>query len=265
MSKEALHNTYLELLKAAHAHKPQRDHRVALVIGSNSGDMFKDDVLPNIGQAIAGELRQSAYVVHEPLAHELDVVLPGQMSGYLAGLHDIPDTLILSNGYTHMDWIEHYDAEEMYNVLHNNLGGSMVATSEFVASTINDPWRKHIVYIGSMAAKGVLNASAPYCAAKAGLNHFVKCMGWELTPKGYSVFIINPSNTAGTPMTEKTIQLIMHYRGLERDEAEAYWASINLMPRWLGPDDIAGVAKFLVSGHAAYASGTAIDLSGGQR
>lgn len=259
MSKEAVHASYLEDMKAAHGSKPlpsQRQRR-ALVVGSDRFD-------GNIGSAIAEVLEDNGYDVLDPPIQELDVTVESHTRDCLRSFPGV-DTLILANGYTFMDWIENYPASEIMRVVNNSLVGSMIATSVFVQETIEDPHHKHIVYIGSMAAKGVLNASAPYCAAKAGLNHFAKCMGWELTPKGYSVFVVNPSNTEGTPMTERTIELIMRYRGIGREEAEAYWSSINLKEHWLQPLDIAETVSYLVSGRAAYQSGTAIDLSGGQR
>jgi NAD(P)-dependent dehydrogenase (short-subunit alcohol dehydrogenase family) len=261
MTKEAVHGSYLEQMKAEHGYKPLPKDRRALVVGSNR---FDGADYPNIGAAIADRFDDDGFEVYDPALRDLDVRYEGQVAKFLRE-HPYTDTLVLCNGYTYMDWIEEYPATEMRRVLDCSLLGSMVATSEFVQDTINDPHHKHIVYIGSMAAKGVLNASAPYCAAKAGLQHFAKCMGWELTPKGYSVFVVNPSNTEGTPMTERTILHIMRYRGIDRAAAEAYWASINLKTEWLLPPNIAATVRYLVSGAAAYQSGTAIDLSGGQR
>jgi NAD(P)-dependent dehydrogenase (short-subunit alcohol dehydrogenase family) len=258
MTKEAVHANYLAAQKAEHAGKKPPDSRRALVVGS-------DRIKGNIGSAIAERLEADGFhEVLDPPMIECNVTVVGdvrQVVGNFAGI----DTLVLANGYTHMDWIENYDMAEMYRVINCNLIGSMNATREFVEETVEDPWHKHIVYIGSMAAKGVLNASAPYCAAKAGLNHFARCMGWELTPKGYSVFVVNPSNTEGTPMTESTIRQIMRYRAMSREEAEGYWASINLKKHWLRPADVADAVSYLVSGRAAYSSGSALDLNGGQR
>jgi hypothetical protein len=90
-------------------------------------------------------------------------------------------------------------------------------------------------------------------------------MGWELTPKGYDVFCVHPSNTEGTPMTRKTIEEIMKYRGIPRDEATAYWGSLNLKDHWLQITEIGEIVRFLLSGHACHMSGTQVELSGGQR
>jgi NAD(P)-dependent dehydrogenase (short-subunit alcohol dehydrogenase family) len=253
--KEAVHADYLDHWKEATKDYTVATRRIAIVVGAEHAS--------SIGAAIAYELVQSEYDVVTPTKAQLNVTYADEVRRFL---HNYPaDTLILANGTTHMDWIEDYPEREMERVVGDTLTGSMIATSEFVRATINNQYLKYIVYIGSMAHRGVLNASAPYCAAKAGLNHFARCMGWELTPKGYRVFVVHPSNTIGTPMTEETIRHIMRYRGLNRQDAEAYWASINLMPEWLHPEDIARTVRHLVSGSCDYQSGTAIELSGGQR
>jgi NAD(P)-dependent dehydrogenase (short-subunit alcohol dehydrogenase family) len=192
----------------------------------------------------------------------LDVTLRAELGKFPFGGYD---TLVLCNGSTHLDWIEDQKPETIFKVVDDCLTGSILATSEFVRRTMNLPYLKYIVYIGSMAHRSVLNASAPYCAAKAGLDHFTRCMGWELTPKGYRVFCVHPSNTEGTPMTEATIQGLMRYRNLDREGAEAYWAHVNQMPRWLQPHDVAATVGWLVSGQADFLSGTSISMSGGGR
>lgn len=257
MTKEAVHGDYLADMKALHGAKPVLSLRLrqVLVVGVEYG---------NIGAAIAERLSRDFARVLTPPREELDVTDAGALGEVFRPFPDT-DTLVLANGATWMDWIEDYPASEMRRVLNDSLLGSMMATQEFVKATIDAPYHKHIVYIGSMAHRGVLNASAPYCAAKAGLHHFTRCMGWELTPKGYTVVCVHPSNTEGTPMTVETVKHIIRYRGMSRDEAQAYWASINLKQEWLQPEDIAETVSWLVSGKAAYLSGTALELSGGQR
>jgi NAD(P)-dependent dehydrogenase (short-subunit alcohol dehydrogenase family) len=176
------------------------------------------------------------------------------------------DTLILCNAETWLDWIEDQEDDKIDSVIDNSLTESIKATSHFVQATLeNIGVRKHIVFIGSMAANAVLNGSAPYCAAKAGLQHFAKCVAWELAPKGYDVFCVEPSNTQDTPMTRATIEGLARYRGISRDEAREYWGAVLPRDEWLQKSDIGEVVADLVSGRWSYASGTNIRLAGGQR
>lgn len=251
--KEATHSRYLEDQLAKHGGKGLAYNRHALVIGAEG---------KNIGSAIANELDTLGWSVEAPWRGDLDLTVPPDLDAQDWSQFD---TLVLANGYTHMDWIEDQPDDQVFRVLADSLLASMLATRRFVEATIDADYRKYILYIGSMAHRSVLNASAPYCAAKAGLHQYARCAGWELTPKGYRVFIIHPSNTKDTPMTEATIEGIMRVRGVDRDAAERYWASINLMPEWLTADAIARTAGEVLSGSHDYLSGTAIEMTGGQR
>jgi len=232
---------------------PEERDRKALIMG------WADN---NIGGAIERSLSDRYKdmrifgIPHEDMAAE-----------HIGDLHELSsfDTLVLVNGQTHLDWIENQPIEEIMNVVHNSLTASIVATREFVSATLSSSYRKHIVYVGSMAYNHVLNASAPYCAAKAGLAHFAKCMAWELAPKNYDVFCVHPSNTQGTPMTDKTIRGIMRYRDVSLSDAYDYWSAVLPKKHWLQPEEIGECVAALVSGKFQYLSGSPIELAGGQR
>ncbi len=253
--KEQLAGPYTERMMHLHADKPLPEKRNAIVVGAEPG---------NIGFAIGGRLLQSGFNVLMVDRKTHDVREPRHVSETLFKQPEC-DTLVLCNAVTHLDWIEEQPPEKIEEVVSCTLTGSIVATSGFVRHTLHKPFHKHLVFVGSMAYRAVLNGSSPYCAAKAGLAHFARCVAWELAPKGYSVFCVHPSNTEGTPMTEETIRGLMRYRKLTREQAEAYWGAINVQPRWLQPDDIAATVRWLVSGQARYLSGGQIDLAGGQR
>lgn len=254
--KEEVSSHYLEQTKAL-APQDYPSARRALVIGASHG---------NIGAKIVEELRQgpegfSAYGADE---FECQVLDPDAV--YRTIDRTKPDTLVLAQAVNELNWIE--DQVSIAMQVNTILTGSITATQMFVNYTLHRPFLKTIIFIGSMAYKNVLNGSAPYCAAKAGLAHFARCAGWELTPKGYRVFCVHPSNVEGTPMTEATIQGLMDYRELSRDDAETYWGSVNLMPKWLQAIDVAAVVRYLAISKGTgldFLTGTNIELSGGQR
>lgn len=177
--------------------------------------------------------------------------------------HSNAQSLIMCHGVTELNWLE--DAIDMREIIDINLTSMITILQKFVQERISSSFRKQVVIIGSMAYNHVLNGSAAYCASKAGLNHFVRCAAWELAPKGFDIYIINPSNVEGTPMTEDTIQGLMSYRGLTRKEAEAYWGACLPRADWLQKEDIAELVHFLLSGKGQYLAGNPIDLAGGQR
>ena len=252
-TKEELARAYVLEQKKRHAWKVTPPHRAAVVVGNGPG--------ANIGAAIASRLTADGFRVTSPTIAELDVTDPP--SGYFA--QEGADTLVMCNGATHSNWFEDVSDETVRRMFDVNVIGSLLTARRFVAETMDLGCRKHILFIGSTAYRAVLNGSVAYCAAKAALAHAVRCLAWELAPKGFDVYCVHPSNTEGTPMTEKTIQDIVRYRGLSREDAEVYWSANLPKGRWLNPRDIAEVVSFLVSGRAEYVSGANVDLSGGQR
>lgn len=264
--KDQVGESYIENMKLKHSINPfsPEQTRKAIVVGN--------DGKSNIGHYITSKLLLDGYEVVSTFLYEdqdstsyhqkLNVA---HVNGKFFQQHKDADTLVLCNGSSHMNWIEHQNIAIINNTMNDVLIGSMNATSEFVRATIDSSVPKYIVFIGSMAYKSVLNGSSVYCAAKAGLAHFMKCCAWELAPKGYRVFCVHPSNTLGTPMTEETIRGLMRYRGLSREAAEAYWNGVVPMDHILSPGEIAQVVSELVSGRMDYMSGTNVELAGGQR
>lgn len=257
-TKAEVSEAHASSVKKKYANRIRLEHgRRALVVGS--------DREHNIGAMIADSLviANEFFEVHEVDKEQVNVSLPSDLEVLDFGRYD---TLVLANGATKLRWLEDFSPLETASIIEDTLVGSIFATQEFVRKTIEKPYLKNIVFIGSMAHRAVLNASSPYCAAKAGLAHFARCAGWELTPKGYRVFTVHPSNTEGTPMTEETIRGIEEYRGVDRRTAENYWGAINLMPRWLCPEDIGEVVRWLVTEDAAqFLSGSDIELKAGLR
>lgn len=263
-AKEAVGNGYIEEQKKLHAWKPTRDrNRRAVVVGDNGTD--------NVGRAVTLKLIDAGFSVVPTYYREeerrdglffLDAAEPGTFFDKLA-FGGGADVLVLCNGTTALDWVE--DQTRETEVLRSVLLASVRATGAFVRATLDAPYRKYVVYVGSMAYRSVLNGSSVYCAAKAGLVHYARCAAWELAPKGYCVSVVNPSNVEGTPMTRKTVEELARYRGLSAEEAEAYWSAVLPTSRFLRAADVAEVVGFLVSGRADFLSGSALDLAGGQR
>lgn len=267
-AKEGISGGYIESWhhRTKYWEVPEYEDRAALVVGCRTG---------NIGEQIADELGERGFArIH---ARDIDPTDGSWTSKVPFDLNDDEslysviqpgayDTLVLANGVTNLDWIEDQPLDKIEAVVANKLTGSIKAVSTFAAANCERPYIKHIVLIGSMAYRSVLNASAPYCAACAGLVHFGRCVAWELAPKGFRVFIVNPSNVEGTPMTEDTIAGVQRYRGISREQAEEYWGAVRALPEWLTRDDIAGLVGDLVTDDKfRWLSGVPLDLGGGLR
>lgn len=249
MNKEQVSNAYVaeELRRSAVWPLPM-ERRVLITGAGKSG---------SIGEAIANRLRTVNNKVLHFQGDVRDDVDERELREF--------DTLICCHGVTWLDWLENAPIERVREIIDVNLTGSILLARAFVRATYAMRFHKQMFFIGSMAHRAVLNGSAAYCASKAGLQHFVRCAAWELAPKGYDVFCINPSNTEGTPMTEDTIRGLMRYRGLTREAADSYWGAVCPKGKWLQPQDIARTVQWLFEGNGEFLSGTAIDLPGGAR
>lgn len=248
--KETVSSSYIAKQKAAHAFKPLPFRRRVLITGATNRD--------SIGAAIVARICKAGRVEVTGFVGDVRTDIPNQSWGAF-------DTVICCHGVAHLDWLEVCPEEKAREIVEVNLLASILITRAFVRATLASPHHKQLFFIGSMAHRSVLNGSAAYCASKAGLQHFARCAAWELAPKGYDVFCINPSNTEGTRMTEETIQGLMRYRDLDRGEAEAYWGATLPKARWLRPENVADLVAWLFVGNGEYLSGAALDLPGGQR
>jgi NAD(P)-dependent dehydrogenase (short-subunit alcohol dehydrogenase family) len=229
----------------------------------------------NIGHGIAQELVNKNKRVQFFTEEEWDLlkteereVIKGCDNG--SNFQDF-DYFVFNNGYTHLDWIENLTDKRVIEIINKNLIANIISLNWIVRKSIacknfneKNSWKK-IVFIGSMAYKNVLNGSSVYCAAKAGLNHFVKCAAYELAPKGFQIFCVNPSNVQDSPMSEKTIQDLKRYRDLTDEEAKAYWSAECPLGNFLTKKEIAEVVVDLLMQDRKYLSGSCIDLAGGQR
>ena len=180
-------------------------------------------------------------------------------------LYSNADILIMCQGTTYIDWIENQDFDTISMQIGNSLFSHILQTKCFVNCTKDKPYRKTIIYIGSMAYRNILNGSSVYCAAKAGLNMFARCMAWELAPKGYDVYVLHPGNVKDTPMAKSTMEQLMRYRNLTALEAQLYWNTGNPRSTILTANDIATVVSHICDGSMVYTAGNPIDLTGGQR
>jgi NAD(P)-dependent dehydrogenase (short-subunit alcohol dehydrogenase family) len=245
MIKDNISNAYTIAQKAIHGLKKSPDNRLIAITGAGREG--------SIGEAIA-EKFQEKYV---QTFDENVIVDHIDFRSYT--------DLVMCHGYTYMDWLEEVPDEETEKIIDVNLYGSIRMIKQFVIDTIDAPYRKKIISIGSMAYNHVLNGSAAYCASKAGLNHYIRCAAWELAPKGFDVYCVNPSNVLDAPMTRDTINHLMNYRQITLEEATEYWSSNNPREVFLTKAEIVDTVQHLLFIDKGYMSGNPIDLAGGQR
>ncbi len=121
--------------------------------------------------------------------------------------------------------------------------------------------RQHgvIVNVSSVAAYIAGPPMVHYGAAKAALNAYSKSLATELAPKGIRVNVVSPGNVT-TPGADKAREDIAGRFGID---VQALTAGIPLGRKGV-PTDISELIGFLVSERAAWITGSAFIIDGGE-
>jgi NAD(P)-dependent dehydrogenase (short-subunit alcohol dehydrogenase family) len=142
--------------------------------------------------------------------------------------------------------------EEWDWVLAVNLKGTFLCSQAVLPLMIANQWGR-IVNVSSTAGKSVSTiGGAHYTAAKAGVLGFTRHLAKEVAVHGITVNAVCPG-LIDTEMVRATI---------DEERREAYARGFPI-PRLGRPGEVAELVAFLVSDRAAYITGAALDINGG--
>ena len=110
-----------------------------------------------------------------------------------------------------------------------------------------------IINVTSVHEETPQPGAADYCAAKGALRNFTRCLALEVAGNGITVNNLAPGMVL-TPMNQQAID--------DPAVRERMTSQIPLK-RAAAPEEIAGLALFLASGDADYATGASFILDGG--
>lgn len=207
----------------------------------------------SIGAAIADTLVNNSFEVVAPSHADVDVFMDCRQ--FMAH-NDDARILVLSHGKTSMVSFEQQSRAAVMRVIKTNVLGTIFAAQEFVRATIGHAGRKSIFIIGSLGGSRVFTNSSVYCASKAAVAHLGRCMAWELTAKGFDVFVIEPGNVSGTPMSQQVID------GMDVPELFAQHPTRDAI---ITPKEVANVVLGIITNNMTWLSGEPIRMSGGSR
>ncbi len=129
---------------------------------------------------------------------------------------------------------------------------SMVKVLQTVMPQLNASLQPSIILFSSLAATVGMPFHTSVAAAKGAVEGFAKALAAEYAPK-FRVNVIAPSLT-DTPLADKF---------LNTPEKQQKSAEKNPLKRVGQPEDLAGVAAFLLSDQAQWISGQVIHVDGG--
>jgi ketoreductase len=153
--------------------------------------------------------------------------------------------------------------ELWYDVIDTNLHSVFLVTREVLSSAklAQAGWGR-IINIASTGGKQGVALGAPYSASKHAVIGFTKALGLELAQTGVTVNAVCPGYVE-TPMAQRVREgYAAHYDVTEEEILRRFQAKIPL-GRYSTPEEVAGLAAYLVTDTAASITAQAINVCGG--
>jgi NAD(P)-dependent dehydrogenase (short-subunit alcohol dehydrogenase family) len=232
----------------------------ALITGGGSGigrGIARALLASGATVTIAGRSRERLKDAREALAAEsLDV----------SRLHEVPEAAVAAatavtgtlNAVVacageprgQMAPVTELDLRQWHSVFENNVVGTML-TLKYGARELVRAGGGSFVAISSISAKLSARFAAPISSAKAALEQLCRVAAVELGPSDVTVNVIRPGVVV-VPRQELPAEMAAHF------------VSIIPLHRLGAPDDVCGLARFLVGPEARWVTGQVISIDGGQ-
>ncbi len=153
--------------------------------------------------------------------------------------------------------------EEWKLVLDVNLTGAFLCTRIAAAQMRGQGDGGRIINIASQAAKSGFPHMAPYVASKHGMVGLTRTAAIDYAADGITVNAVCPNHVT-TGLGKKQNEYFAKYRGQSVEEYRAGLRSRIPLGRVGLPEDTAAATAFLASDDAAFITGEALNVSGGE-
>ncbi len=166
------------------------------------------------------------------------------------------DGVFLNAGIGQFGPIESMNPKHFEDMFHVNVRGPYFQLQSLLPVLANP---SAIVFNASVVAQLGMATASLYAATKAAVVSLGKTLAVELAPRGVRVNTLSPGPVS-TP--------IYHKLGLGSDAQkgfEEYMAAQSLFKRFGTPEEVAKLARFLLSDDSSYIVGTDILIDGGVR
>jgi NAD(P)-dependent dehydrogenase (short-subunit alcohol dehydrogenase family) len=237
---------------------------IALILAKNGANVVISDI--NLQEAIqvAKEIEELG---RKSLAIKTDVTSKKDVENLIKKTvekFNTIDIMVSNAGVSSMEYVVDMPEDKWDFNMDVNLKGTFLVTQAAAKQMISQQKGK-IICIASMAGKGGVAIQAHYNASKHGVVAYVKSLAQELAPYGINVNSICPGSIK-TSMQDREVQWSAQIRGAGATPESIREEMANFTP--LGriglPEDVAKVVVFLASDDAAFMTGQAINVTGGQ-
>jgi len=155
-------------------------------------------------------------------------------------------------------------ADEWRAVIDVNLSGAFHCTKAAAVQMKEQGRGGRIINIASQAAKSGFQHMVPYCSSKHGMIGLTRAAAVELAPKKITVNAVCPNHVT-TGLGKKQNAYFAEYKGFAG--VEEYLDDMRQripLGRTGLPEDIAAACAWFASDDAAYVTGEAMNVSGGE-
>jgi NAD(P)-dependent dehydrogenase (short-subunit alcohol dehydrogenase family) len=234
-------------------------HAIALAMARAGADCFVTDVDEAGARETAREIealgrRAAAVRCDNGSADEILAMVSA-----LDGAFGRVDVLVNNVGIGHRSRPEDLALADWQKVVRVNLDGTFLVTREVGRRLIRQGWGGAIVSISSIAGSSALGrGNFPYSVTKAGILQMTRELAVEWAPHRIRVNAIQPVQT----MTQAMARMLADPR-LDPPSLTARFLRGIPLDRIAEPDDIAHAAVFLASDAAAFVTGHALPVDGG--
>lgn len=152
---------------------------------------------------------------------------------------------------------------EFDRVIAVNLKGTWMVSRACAVQMIEAGIEGRIVNVSSQAGKRGFPMLGSYCAAKAGVIMLTQTLAHELGRSGITVNAVCPG-TVDTDLLNKGDAFKMMIDATDPTGFDAWLAREIPLGRLQQPEDVAAAIAWLCSDDAAYVTGEALNVSGGQ-
>lgn len=229
-------------------------------LGSMGHQLILADLNGDAASSAATQLKNQQ-INAQPLV--LDVSSVEQIEALKETLSDSPiDVLINNAGIQHVSALETFPADKWSLLIQIMLIGPAMLTRAFLPS-MRERGYGRIINVGSIHSLVASPYKSAYVAAKHGLLGFSKTVALETGDANITINTLCPSYVK-TPLVEKQIAAQAQEHGLSEDEV-VNKIMLEPMPKkaFIGLDELAETAAFLMSPAARNITGQTLVLDGG--
>jgi len=237
---------------------------IALALAKEGVDIVVSDINVKEAQQVAKEIEglgRNALAVKTDVTSKNDIEeLMKKTIEHFGSL----DIMVSNAGVSSMENVIDMPEEKWDFNMDVNLKGTFLVTQAAAKQMIAQQSGK-IICTASMAGKGGVATQAHYNASKHGVVAYMKSLAQELAPYGITVNSICPGSIK-TSMQDREVQWTAELRGAgaTSESIREEMASFTPLGRIGLPEDVAKVVVFLASDDAAFMTGQAINVTGGQ-